>query len=168
MPRSGKENIGRYNFREKYPVTDWRQENRRLELLNPLGKDKLPIRSLAGDETLSPLFHYQVEVGATNSETLDFSKLLGQPVTTTVRLFAAAPTRSLHGQVNSASRGARGNDSAAYALQLVPALQTPTRSTPSRTFQPHSAPDMLKAIFDGRSVTWELQTAYPPRESPVQ
>jgi type VI secretion system secreted protein VgrG len=138
-------------------MAEWKQENRLLELLTPLGKDKLLIRSLEGDEELSQLFHYQVDVMAPNTETIDFSKLLGQPVGIAVRLFSASePTRFFHGLVNTVSRGARGNDNTAYTLHIVPALWTLTRSTQSRIFQQQSVPDILKACL--------LYTSPSPRD----
>jgi type VI secretion system secreted protein VgrG len=150
-------------------MAEWKQENRLLELLTPLGKDKLLIRSLEGDEELSQLFHYQVHVVASNTETIDFSKLLGQPVGIAVRLFSAAePARFFQGLVNTVSRGARGNDTTAYTLHIVPALWTLTRSTQSRIFQQQSVPDILKAVLGTLSVAWELQGSYQPREFCVQ
>jgi type VI secretion system secreted protein VgrG len=150
-------------------MADWKQENRLLELLTPLGKDKLLIRSFEGDEELSQLFHYQVHVVASRSETIDFSKLLGQPVGIAVRLFSAAePTRFFQGLVNTVSRGVRGNDTTAYTLHIVPALWTLTRSTQSRIFQQQSVPDILKAVLGSLSVAWELQGSYQPREFCVQ
>ena len=150
-------------------MPDLTQENRLLELITPLGKDKLLIRSIEGVEGLSQLFSFQVDAFAPNTETIDFSKLVGQPACVCVQMFRQGePTRFFHGMIQTVARGARGDFNTAYTLQIVPAFWALTRSTQSRIFQQKSVPDILKTVLAGLTTAWEIQGTFEPRDYCVQ
>src|SRR5260370_1346445 len=56
------------------------EANRYLYLTTPLGDDKLLLRSFEGDEALSRLFSFELEMEAENATNVDFDKLIGQKV----------------------------------------------------------------------------------------
>ena len=60
---------------------------RLLDLLTPLGKDVLLIRSINGREALSQLYSYEVESFAPITTDVDFADLIGQPLTVSVTVF---------------------------------------------------------------------------------
>jgi len=148
-------------------MANFTQESRLLELTTPVGKDKLLIRSIDGMEGISQLFSFRVECFASNDEVIDFSKLVGQPICVRVILDAVdanAPKRFFHGVVQTVTRGARGYANTSYNIQAVPYFWLLTRITQSRIFQQKSVPDILKAVFAGVPVSFELQGTYQPRD----
>jgi type VI secretion system secreted protein VgrG len=121
-------------------MPDLTQENRLLELITPLGKDQLLIRSIEGVEGLSQLFSFQVDAFAPNTETIDFSKLVGQPACVCVQMFRQGePTRFFHGMIQTVARGARGDFNTAYTLQTKPYFPTKVspRYSQNRPRRPH-------------------------------
>ena len=54
------------------------QDGRPLAVQTPLGKDKLLLRGINGQEGMSQLFSFQLEVLAENQTEVTFDKLLGQ------------------------------------------------------------------------------------------
>jgi type VI secretion system secreted protein VgrG len=146
------------------PVT---QKNRRLVLTTPLGEDVLLIRSLRGREALSSLFSYEIEAFAGNATDVDFSKLIGKPMTVSIALDNDG-VRYVNGIVVRCARGARGFDYTAYRFEIVPRLWLLTKVQQSCIFQQKSVPDILKILFAGIDLAFETQGTYEPRDYCVQ
>jgi type VI secretion system secreted protein VgrG len=139
--------------------------NRYLYLTTPLGEDKLLLGGFTGQETLSKLFHFELELLADNATTVDFDKLIGQKVSfgvlgTDSRLAA----RDLNGIVTAFSQGKRDFNLTEFKMTIVPEVWKLTRKFRSRIFQHMTIPDLLKKILEGFDVAYELQGTYEPRE----
>jgi len=143
------------------------QKNRRLVLETPLGEDVLLIRSLRGREAVSSLFSYEIEAFTGNDTTIDFSKLIGKPMTVSIALDNDG-VRYLNGIVVRCARGARGFDYTAYRFEIVPKLWLLTKVQQSRIFQQMSVPDILKKVLAGLDIAFETQGTYEPRDYCVQ
>jgi type VI secretion system secreted protein VgrG len=143
------------------------QKNRRLVLETPLGEDVLLIRSLRGREALSSLFSYEIEAFTGNANPVDFSQLIGKPMTVSIALDNDG-VRYLNGIVVRCARGARGFDYTAYRFEIVPRLWLLTKVQQSRIFQQMSVTDILKKVLTGIDLALETQGTYEPRDYCVQ
>jgi type VI secretion system secreted protein VgrG len=61
-------------------MVDYKQDNRLLQLNTPLGKDVLLLAAFSGTETMSRLFHYQLEMYSTRDD-LSAKDIVGKNVT---------------------------------------------------------------------------------------
>lgn len=139
--------------------------NRYLYLTTPLGEDKLLLSGFSGKEALSELFEFELDLLADNATTVDFDKLIGQKVSFGVQgVDTRLEPRHLHGIVTQFSQGARDFEFTAFRMTVVPEVWKLTRRVRSRIFQHINIPDLLKQLFAGFDVAFELQGKYEPRE----
>ena len=97
------------------------EANRYLYLTTPLGADKLLLEGFRGNESLSQLFRFELDLLAENSVTVDFDKLIGQTVSFGVRgMNPRRPPRDFHGIVIELSQGERDPEFTSYHATIVP------------------------------------------------
>ncbi len=144
-----------------------------MSIATPLGKDHLLINRFTATEGLSQLFSIDIELlheETTVSFTptiVDPHSLIGQSVT----IFLSAEdgsTREFSGMVNKFSQGNRDIRFSYYYISVVPHAWLLTQKSESRIFQQISVPDILKKVFAGFQVKYELQGTYEPRNYCVQ
>src|SRR5215831_9726902 len=122
------------------------QENRLLAIDTPLGKDKLLLTRLAGEEEISKPFSFDVSMFSDNQEIAPES-LIGRKVTMWIRNYHAGEV-PISGMVRSLSagsvdaRGLRG-----YNAEIVPWLWFLSCTTDSRIFQHLTVPKIIETIF---------------------
>src|ERR1700722_6592549 len=143
--------------------------NRYLYLTTPLGENKLLLSGFTGQEGLNKLFHFDLELLSDNTTAVDFDRLIGQKVSfgvsgTDPQLVA----RDLHGIVIAFSQGRRDFNFTEFKMTIVPEVWKLTRKFRSRIFQHITIPDLLKQLFTGFDVAYELQGTYEPREYVTQ
>jgi type VI secretion system secreted protein VgrG len=143
------------------------QDGRPLAIQTPLGKDKLLLIGLNGQEAISQLFSFQLEALAENKTVVAFDKLLGQKVTVELEL-PEKKKRFFNGIVRKAVEGEQGAFFTEYSLEIVPHFWLLTRKAQSRIFQHMSVPDILKKVFDGLEVSFELKGTFFARDYCVQ
>lgn len=155
------------------------QDNRRLKLTTPLPYDELLIKRLRAVEAVSQLFRIELEIvkemtdeKAPPSIMADdkLKKLVGQPMTVTVVQDEGGEqiTRHFNGICASFVQGSRNIKFSNYRAELVPHVWLLTRKAQSRIFQQKSVPDILKKVFEGFDVKFELEGSYQPRNYCVQ
>jgi type VI secretion system secreted protein VgrG len=149
------------------PATIFSQENRVIKINTPLGKDVLLLKGFSGQEAISSLFQFHLDLIAENRQNVAFDKLLGQKVSIEVML-PDEKKRYFHGIVSSFSQGGRGERFTTYRAEMVPQFWLLTRRVQSRIFQQISIPDILKKVLQGVDVAFELQGKYEPRDYCVQ
>jgi type VI secretion system secreted protein VgrG len=143
------------------------QEKRPMEVTTPLGKDVLLLVSFTGQEGLSQLFNFQLELLAENKSNVAFDKLLGQKIS--VRLdVTKEKKRYFSGVCIRVSQGERDADFTACRLEIVPELWQLTKKAQSRIFQQKSVPDILKEVLQGLDVKYEIQGTFHQRDFCVQ
>ena len=121
------------------------QENRRIAISTPLGKDALLLRGFTGSEAISQLFHFDLDLLSEN-DSIKFQDLVGKNVT--LRIYdAAGAERYWNGFVSRFSQGAQDRRVTAYRAQMVPWLWFLTRTADCRIFQNMKAPDIIQKIF---------------------
>jgi type VI secretion system secreted protein VgrG len=145
------------------PAT-YTQDNRPMRSTTPLGKDALLLVGFSGTEAISQLFSFRLDFLATNQTAVPFEKLLGQKVTVEF----AVPKRHFNGIVNRISEGERDETFTSYQLEIVPQFWLLTRRTQSRIFQHISVPDILRKVFEGLDVDYQIQGSFPERDYCVQ
>src|SRR5207244_8590967 len=145
------------------------QTNRRIAISTPLGKDALLLRGFSGTETISQLFHFDLDLLSEN-DSIKFQDVVGKQVT--LRIFDLDhEERHWNGFVSRFSQGSHDRKLFSYRAEVVPWLWFLTRTADCRIFQHKSTPDIVQAVFDGLGFSdyqLQLQRPYSPREYCVQ
>ena len=143
------------------------QAGRPIAVFTPLGPDALLLTGLRGEEGLSQLYRFQLDLIAEDPQKVAFDKLLGNRVTVRLKL---DDDRERHwsGICSQISEVGRDVVFAHYSLEMVPQLWLLTRRAQSRIFQNLSVPDILRKVLAGLDVTWEIQGVFHPRDYCVQ
>lgn len=149
------------------------QDNRLLSISTPLGKDFLLLKRMKASEELSGLFRIDVEL--LHEETsegfeatpVDVQKILGQSVSIAINQ-RDENSRLFNGMVNHFSQGNRDRRFSYYHATIVPYVWLLTQNSQSRIFQHISVPDILKKIFTGFEVIYEIQGTFHKRNYCVQ
>jgi type VI secretion system secreted protein VgrG len=143
------------------------QQNRTLKITTPLGEDVLLLAGLSGQEAISSLFQFHLDLLAENRRQINFDELLGKKVAIEVML-PDDKTRYFSGYLNSFSQGAQDQRFTRYRAEMVPQFWFLTRNAQSRIFQHLNIPDILKKVLQGVDVAFELKGTYQPRDYCVQ
>jgi type VI secretion system secreted protein VgrG len=150
-------------------MPDYKQANRPIRITTPLGPDAVLPVGFTGQEAISQLFSFQIDVLAENGKEVAFDKLLGKKLTVDLLLPGPAGTRRyFNGICNRVSQGMRSNIFTTYRLEIVPQFWLLTKRAQSRIFQHISVPDILKKVLEGLDVNFELQGTFQQRDYCVQ
>lgn len=129
--------------------------------------------SLRAEEGISKLFRYELsliheEVDEGYVPTIvNTNAVLGQPMLIAVNQ-PDATQRYFHGIVAHFTQGHRDGRFTYYNAVLVPRVWLLTQRAQSRIFQQKSVPDILREVFTGLEVTYEIQGTFHPRDYCVQ
>jgi type VI secretion system secreted protein VgrG len=152
-------------------ASKYTQDNRPIAVSTPLGKDVLLLEEVSGTEKLSGLFTFELSMLALDDADIDFQKIVGQSVTVTLRSGEGKlDARYLNGFVRRFRQGERiaGQDGYSefvrYRAEVVPKVWLLTRITQSRIFQQLTVPDILKKVFAGYDVSYQLNGDYQARD----
>lgn len=114
----------------------------------PLDPETLRFRSLDGQETLSSLYEFNVEL-VSQSASLDMNALLGKPLTLEIATLKGG-VRHLGGHIARCAFRGRETDTPrtyVYTVTLRPWLWYLTRTTDCRIFQNLSVVEILRQVF---------------------
>jgi type VI secretion system secreted protein VgrG len=146
------------------------QEKRELQLETPLGENVLLLTSFTGQESLSQLFHYELEMFSEDAS-IKPKDIVGKPVTWSVHGVHSEP-RFFNGVVSRfVAAGPRTRDKRAYRAEVVPWLWFLTRTANCRIFQHKSVPQIIESIFKGygfASYQFKMAGSYNARDYCVQ
>ncbi|MCP4342504.1 MAG: type VI secretion system tip protein VgrG [Desulfobulbaceae bacterium] len=151
------------------------QENKLLSIYTSLGKDVLLLAKLRGQEGLSEIFHFDIDLFS-EKDKIAFEDIVGKNVTITIFL-ADGSHRYLNGLISrfsqecGVSMPGSGFRSSYYSATVVPWFWLLTRTSDSRIFQNLSVPDIVEQIFSEKGFTdykLNLSGTYEPREYTVQ
>jgi type VI secretion system secreted protein VgrG len=150
-------------------MATYKQANRPISVKTPLGEDVLLLVGITGNEGISELFSFELDLLAEDSSKVKFDKLLGQPITVTLNLPGEEEEeRYFNGVCRWVSEGARGDTFTSYRMEIVPKLWFLTRTKRSRIFQHMTVPDILKKVFEKLDVAPEIKGDFHPRDFCVQ
>ena len=144
------------------------QARRLLSFTTPLGEDVLLLRALQGQEGISTLFRFDLELLA--EDDIPFDKIVGQNVTIRLAL-AEDHERYINGFVSRFSQGRSDARFTYHHAEIVPWLWFLMRTTDCRIFQELGVPDILKKIFQEygfRDFREALTRTYTKRDYCVQ
>jgi type VI secretion system secreted protein VgrG len=143
------------------------QADRPMTVITPLGKDALLLVGFSGQEAISQLFAFHLDLLAENKTEVAFDKLLGQAVTVNLAL-PQGKRRAFSGIASRLSQGERDDIFTSYRLEMVPPCWVLTRRFQSRIFQQLTVPEILKKVLAGLDVAYEIQGTFYPRDYCVQ
>ena len=146
------------------------QLTRLLTLSTPLGDDVLLLTGFSGQEALSQLFNYQLEI-VSEEEDVRPADIVGKNVTWGVQE-VDKETRWFNGHVCAFSAGAtRLHDRRVYRMEVVPYLWFLTRTANCRIFQNKTTPQIIEQVFTDyglKHFELSLRRSYPEWEYCVQ
>jgi type VI secretion system secreted protein VgrG len=144
------------------------QANRALRIDTPLGPDALLLRSVSGQEGISQLFRYELELLSEN-DSISFDSIVGKGVS--LHIQTVDSERSMSGYISRFSQGGQDERFTRYHAEMVPWLWFLTRTSDCRIFQKMTAPDIIKKIFDElkfQDYSLRLYGSFRPRDYCVQ
>lgn len=128
------------------------QGTRHFTITTPLGADKFLLKNFQGEEGISRLFHYQVEL-ISQDDSIDFSQIVGQKVTITVELPGGSDNQYINGVVGRFTQAGKSVRFTTYFADLYPSLWLLTMNVDYQIFQNKSALDIIKKVFSDLSFT---------------
>lgn len=133
------------------------QEDRNLYLDTPVGENVLLLNHFTGHEAISQLFSFDLSVLATPTTKIAFEKLIGQQVSFGILGgFLGLDTRHFDGIAVQVAQGVTLDDFTQYEITVVPKIWKLTRTIRSFIFQHTTVPDILKTIFSGYDVDYQI------------
>jgi len=113
------------------------------------------------------MFNFELDLLAERATEIHFDKILGENVTVEMRLFNGEK-RYFNGIVKRFSQGARDEFFVGFRAEVVPSLWLLTKKMNARVFQHLSVPDILRQVFTGLDVNYQISGTYHPRDYCVQ
>jgi type VI secretion system secreted protein VgrG len=133
------------------------QDDRNLYLDTPVGENVLLLNHFTGHEALSQLFSFDLALLATPSTKVAFEKLVGQQISFGILGgFLGLDTRHFDGIAIQVAQGTTLDDFTQYEITVVPKIWKLTRTIRSFIFQHTTVPDILKTVFDGYDVDFQI------------
>ncbi|UVH57214.1 type VI secretion system tip protein VgrG [Variovorax paradoxus] len=137
----------------------------------PLAPDQLLFRSMHGNEGLSELFEFEVDLLSPNTS-VDMKAVLGKPLTLEIVTIDGAP-RYLNGQITRFTMIGREESSSRYVVyraSVRPWLWYLTRTSDCKIFQNKSVVDILDEVLGEYGFAFEkkLGATYRQRDYSVQ
>ncbi len=121
------------------------QANRFVSVTSPLGADVLLLVSMTGQEHLSRLFTYDLEL-VSEHKGIDTNKILGDTVTIPL-VMPNNEKRYFNGFVSRFTNEGTDGGYTRFRATLVPWLWLLTRTSDCRIFQEKTVPDIIKEVF---------------------
>jgi type VI secretion system secreted protein VgrG len=121
------------------------QATRQIAIETPLGEDVLMLRSFQGQEAISKLFTFELDL-VSEEPSIKYDDIVGQTVTLRVNL-ADGSSRYWNGYVSRFVQAGRDSNVAVYHATMVPWLWFLDQTADCRIFQSKTAPDIIQQIF---------------------
>ena len=118
-----------------------------VQLTTPFGPNKLLVRSYRGEEGISELFRYDLELYSEDAA-LDFTQIVGKAVDLQIQL-SDGSFHYVNGIVGRFTQAGRDHRFTTYLAELHPWLWMLTMSADCRIFQNKNSLDIVKEVFSG-------------------
>ena len=145
------------------------QQERMLKLTTPLGEDVLLLTGFTGQEEISRLFRFQLEMISDNNA-ITAADIVGKNITFSVELSDGSP-RFFNGFVNQFAAGDEHEGRRNYRAEVVPWLWFLTQTADCRIFQKKKIGDIIETIFGDLGFSdykFDLQVSHKEWEYCVQ
>src|SRR5262245_46563519 len=116
-----------------------KQETRSLKLTTPLGDDVLLLTAFQGEESISQLFRFQLQM-ISEEVAVEMKDLVGKNVSFSVAMADGSP-RHYNGFISQFGLGGQHQGRRSYQAEVVPWLWFLTQTTDCRIFQNKSVPE---------------------------
>ncbi len=116
-----------------------------VQITTPLGANALLVRNYSGEEAISELFHYELELYSSNPS-LAATQIVGQAVTLQIPL-SNGSFQYVNGIVGRFTQAGMDNRFITYLAELHPWLWMLTKSADCRIFQNMTSLAIVKQIF---------------------
>lgn len=153
------------------------QTDRPMSVKTPLGDDVMLLGGFTGQEAISQLFHYHLDLFVEHTKKGDkpvpkqiaIEELLGKSITIEMAL-PDDKKRYFNGICNRISQGGMDETFMSYRVELVPKFWLLTRTQRCRIFQPpeSTVPQILKKVLQGIDIEDKIQGTFHPRDYCVQ
>jgi type VI secretion system secreted protein VgrG len=140
------------------------EAGRFLYFETPLGENKMLLKSFSGEESISNLFRFRLNVKTDIATSFTWDQLLAQKVNFGIRPLGSAKERHFHGVVSEITEIDRDKNFRYYTLEVVPQLWFLTQVHRSRIFQHKTVPDILQLVLTGLDVVYQIQGTFEQRE----
>lgn len=144
---------------------------RALGLSTPLGDDALVLTAFSGQEFMSRLFTYRLDM-ISPKESIAPKDLLGKNVTFSATLGEKGKPRYFNGFLSQLTAGSGETGMRSFTATIVPWLWFLTRKANCRVFQDISVPDILEKLFkEAGFIDWyspDFHEKHEPRNYCVQ
>lgn len=125
---------------------------RHFTITTPLGADKFLLKNFQGEEQISGLFHYRLEL-ISQDDSIDFTSIVGQKVTITIELPGGSDHQYINGVVGRFTQAGKSTRFTTYFADIYPWLWLLTMNTDYQIFQNKSALDIIKKVFSDLGFT---------------
>ncbi len=145
------------------------QQERLIALTTPLGEDALLLAAFSGQEAISRLFSFDLDL-LSEKGSIDFAQIIGKKVTITVTQADKTP-RYFNGIVSHFAQSGADARFTRYRLQMVPWTWLLTRYADCKIFHNKTVQEILEQVFKDRGLTdyqIKLNGNYSPMEYCVQ
>jgi type VI secretion system secreted protein VgrG len=130
---------------EKAEMASFVQTSLPTQITTPLGTNALLVRSYSGEEGISELFHYDLELYS-QSPSLNATEIVGQAVTLEIPL-SNGSYQYINGIVGRFTQAGMDNRFVTYLAEIHPWLWMLTMSVDCRIFQNMTSLAIIKQIF---------------------
>src|SRR6202142_3112671 len=151
-------------------MSEWTEEKRFLNLLTSLGQDKFLLRSFSGEDGISELFHFHLDL-LSEAPGISFDDIIGKTLTFSVRLAVPDNARYFNGYVSRFVQLPGEERLYHYQAEVVPWLWFLTRTADCKIFQDMNVLDIVKKVFTDLKFTDfqdRTQKTYPVWDYCVQ
>jgi type VI secretion system secreted protein VgrG len=148
-----------------------------MRVKTPLGDDVMLLVGFSGQEGISQLFHYRLDLLVEHTKkgekpvprAIAIDDLLGKSITIEM-LLPGDQKRYFNGICNRIGQGEMNETFTTYYMEVVPKLWLLTRTARCRIFQPpeSSVPQILKKVLKGIDIEDKIQGTFHPRDYCVQ
>jgi type VI secretion system secreted protein VgrG len=125
---------------------------RHFTITTPLGADKFLLKNFQGEEQISGLFHYRLEL-ISQDDSIAFTSIVGQKVTITIELPGGSDHQYINGVVGKFTQAGKSARFTTYFADIYPWLWLLTMNTDHQIFQNKSALDIIKKVFSDLGFT---------------
>ena len=140
-----------------------------FQIQTPLGADIFSLKSLKGEERISGLYRYELELVAEDNS-LDLSRLAGKAITLCIPRPDGTPAL-LHGVAGRFAYAGTATEHSVYQATLYPEIWLLTLSSQCRVFQNKTTEQIIDEVLEEASITSVLKYlsgSYKPRDFCVQ
>lgn len=147
----------------------YEQQNLSVQLTTPLGANKLLVRTFEGDERISGIFHYRLEMFS-EDPALVFDDIVGKAVTLQIGQ-SSGDNHYINGIVGRFTQTGSDGRMVFYRADVYPWFWLLNFSAGCKIYQNKSTPDIVKQVFQDLGFSDfedNLTRSYAPREYCVQ